>query len=546
MKRFFVALITLFTLTLFACSGDEGDTVTNNYIEGAQCVPGQSVVCGCLYGTSYQVCNSFGTYDECRCRSIKPEAGTDADTPETSIEKDADIQPDSEVDAGSDTGTDSEASVEEDADSPLDAEVDVEIEAETDAGTDSEASVEEDADIQPDSEVDAGYDKLVVYGNNHPASEIVIGGQDVWRVFSDYKACANLENVRIKIVSTEILGTLQSEKSVVTDVGIAVGGALQGTGDFDGSGPGLVDVDLGNGFVVPAGDCVAFQVWAKLAEVLSTAACSLDECPRSGKAIKIRVGYDSSEWYWGDAGVNHEWDGKLYIHAFGETSGEQVYADKGASEPNFMVVRKSKPVVTPQNLVNNVLSVGQRELARWQVGANGIGGVDQKQFPLHTQWDNGVTLENFRLYRNSLAVAIDQYTITDLASGVDLTVNPAPDALGTYPIVAFKGSDAVYGNGNVYSLYATISTTGSGHHVSTSFINPGAGNITGNLVNNVGLMPPEVASPNIWHVQEPGGGYGVGLFLWSDISEVPHGTSSADWATGYLVEVLDHTWTLSN
>jgi len=355
--------------------------------------------------------------------------------------------------------------------------------------------------------------------------------------------------VRIKIISPEIFGTLgQSEKSVVTDVGIAVGGALQGTGDFVGSGPGLVDVYLGNdGFVVPAGDCVAFQIWAKLAAVQSTAACSTDECPRSGKAVKIRVGHDSSDWYWADAGTNDEWNSKLYIHAFGETSGEQVYAAKGASEPNFMVVRKSKPVVTPQSLVNSVLSVGQRELARWQVGANGIGAIDQKQFPLHTQWDSGVTLENFRLYRNSLAVAIDQYTITDMASGVDLTVNPAPDALGTYPIVSFKSSDAVYGNGNVYSLYATINTIGTGHNVSTSFVNPGAGNITGNLVNNVGLMPPEVASPNIWHVQEPGaGGYGVGLFLWSDISEVPHSTSSADWATGYLVEVLDHTWTLSN
>ncbi len=238
----------------------------------------------------------------------------------------------------------------------------------------------------------------------------------------------------------------------------------------------------------------------------------------------------------------------LYLQLFSVFNGDTLVAftESTVVTPNPMVLRKSKPVVTPQQLVSTVLTNGELELARWQVGANGINAIAQKQTPFYLEWDTGVSLSNFRLYRGAVQVPANEYSVVDMASGTDLSASSAPAVLGTFPIVAFAGQESVNGNGNVYSLRATVTVSGLGHHVFTKFINPGSGNITGGLVNNIGLMPPEVANANLWHVQQPGGGYGVGLFIWSDLSEVPHSTTSFDWITGYLVEDLDYIWTLSN
>ncbi len=238
----------------------------------------------------------------------------------------------------------------------------------------------------------------------------------------------------------------------------------------------------------------------------------------------------------------------LYLQLFSVFHGDELIAftEGNIGLPNKMVVRKSKPVITPQQLPTSVITAGERLLASWQAGANNAGSIAIKQFPFRTECTDGMFLGNFRLYRGSVPMSLNAYSIVDMSTGADLKTTTVGGSQGTYPTVAFVGEEFVSNNGNVYSLRATLSFNGSGHHVTTKFINPGSGNITGGLVNNVGLIPPEVAGPDLWHVQEPGGGYGVGTFLWSDLSEVPHSTSSYDWTTGHLVENLDHVWILTN
>lgn len=517
-------------MSLNGCGGTDKTTVELD-MPAEQCVPGHHEACWCMSGaTGHQVCREDGmAYGHCECPD---DSGGDAGTnPEASTE-DAGTEPDADADAEADAGTELDAAV--------DAEIDVESDAQADAGVDAEADAETDAVADTGS-----YDELIIYDDGHPQPTIVIAGSDVWRPFSRYKACAKTENVRIKIISPQCLDANNESATHATDeVGVAVGGALQGTSGLTG-GNDFLDVYLGDGFIVPASGCVKFEIWAKMKDVQPHSVCTYSHGPCSGQALKIRVGHSAQD-YWTDAGITPEWYGKVFIHAFGEVSGKQIYAAQGASEPSFMVVRKSKPVVTPQPFTNTVLSSGEREIARWQVGADSAGSIAVKQLPFYTEWSAGVSLSSFRLYRGAFQIPLTDYSIVDMSTGADLKATSVSSILGAYPTVAFVDEEVVSGTGNLYSLRATVTASGVGHHINTKFINPGSGNITGVLVNNVNLMPPEVASPYLWHVQEPGDGYGVGTFLWSDLSEVPHGTASYDWTTGYLVEDLDHTWTLTN
>ncbi len=536
MQMFVSCILVMFGQFLFGCGGTDHTTV-EFYESPEMCVPGIFAACWCESGaTGHQICREDGmAYGHCECPDEPTyDAGT---SPETSTQEDAGTEPDAETGAEADAEADAKADTQ--ADAADDAQADAETDAEADAGS---------------------HDKLVIYGDGHPQSSIVIAGSEVWRPFSRYKACANFENVRIKIISPQCLdANNESAIHATGEVGVAVGGALQGTSGFTG-GIDFLDVYLGNGFIVPAGGCVKFEIWAKMKDVQPHGVCTHSHCPRSGQALKIRVGHSAQD-YWTDAGITPEWYGKLFIHAFGEVSGEQIYAAKGASEPNFMVVRKSKPVVTPMQLASTTLAAGEQEIARWQVGADNAGGIAFKQAMFTINKTTGVSLGNFRLYRGATMLNLGEFNIRNAVTAVDLKSGVATDTQTTVA-VSLVGEEQVAGAGNVYSLRAVPAVVGTGNYIKTKFYTnmpEKAAPVTGYLLNN-DEYTPYVASSYIFNVGDYSGcgtgsdcWHAIGSFVWSDLSEIPHNIQtqpsggSRDWSTDQHIENLTEAlWTLSN
>jgi hypothetical protein len=396
--------------------------------------------------------------------------------------------------------------------------------SEIDAGTDAEADAEMDVDAGADAYIPVVNQLSFQLSAATPQSTILIAGVGTDKLFSIY-SLSNGTNHPVtfdRVGVQEICSDGFSCKKNVSCLVAEVKGFKMSTSVLDPIGVTQIPpVVNGESVTLQPGESADVRISACLQGLMPHSIQGAD-LPRSGDS--------------------------LYLQLFSVFHGDELVAfpEGNIGLPNAMVVRKSKPVVTPQQLTNTAISSGERLLASWQVGAGNAGSIAIKQFPFRTECTDGMFLSNFRLYRGSVPMSLNTYSIMDMSTGADLKTTTVGGPQDTFPTVAFVGEEFASDNGNVYSLRATLSFNGGGHHVKTKFINPGSGNITGGLVNNVALLPPEVAGSDLWHVQEPGGGYGVGTFLWSDLSEVPHSTSSYDWTTGHLVENLDHVWILTN
>jgi hypothetical protein len=387
---------------------------------------------------------------------------------------------------------------------------------------------------------------LTVAQDGHPASTIVVAGKDVWVPFARYKATAQDENMEMDLIRIESLPG--GDNSNFSRVAVASDGAVKGETNLPAGAVGSVNVNLTNKIVVPKDGNTSFELWAKLAAVQSSS--SATGVPRSGHAPKLGITSTTNTGEWTDTAYATS----MNIRTTGAASGERVYAAQGATAGNFMVLRKTKPVVTMQSLSNTTLSAGERELYRMQVGADSAGSVALKQVVFNISKTASVDLANFRLYRGSTMVPLADINIVEGTGGVDLEAgNIAPGTNQAYVVVSFIDQDSISGTGNVYSLRATVSFVGVGNNVTTNlYRDPSSPVVTGYLAD---LGTPGVlgAHSTIFSIDTDdapeGTGDAVGTFVWSDNSEVPHSSAlqtSRDWTSDYLVEDLTQSQSLSN
>ena len=383
---------------------------------------------------------------------------------------------------------------------------------------------------------------LSITANGHPASDIVMAGKDSWVPFARYRATGQYETMNIDRISVSSLPG--GDNADFVQVAIASQGTIRGIAFLPAGETGTTDIYLsGNVIQVPQDGTVDFEVWAKISPTMPSATVNgaWQGVCRSGHAPALGLSSDKQDGEW-----TAEYAGKLNVRTTGDKSGERIYAAKGAVAGNLMVIRKTKPIVTKQNMANNVLFHGEVELYRAQIGADSSGSVALKQMGFHMDASNGLSLANFRLYRGGYQVPLSEYAVTDMAHATDLKIGTTQTGeTNLFVIVSFAGEDIISGSGNVYSLRATANFTGNGHHVIAKPLTGGVYPFTGMPVGNTVLGPPEVGSPNIFHVSV-NNTFGLGTFIWSDQSEVPHSDASLDWTDDYLVQDLTQSATLSN
>ncbi|MDF1497654.1 MAG: hypothetical protein P1P90_06430 [Patescibacteria group bacterium] len=390
---------------------------------------------------------------------------------------------------------------------------------------------------------------LTVSQDAHPAATIVVAGKDVWVPMARYKATAQYENMLVDLVRVE---SISGDNSNYTQVAVAAEGAVKGASVLPAGATGAVDVSLvGNNITVPKDGSATFEVWAKLASVQASSSVNgaMTGVTRSG--MTPALGID-------EAVTTGEWDAayaaSLNMRTIGEASGERVYAAQGATDGNAMVLRKTKPVVTMQTLSNTMLSAGERELYRVQVGADSAGNVALKQMVFNVSKTAATALANFRLYRGSTQIPLADIAIVNGTSTGDLEAGSIPAGVNqAYVVASFTNEDSVGGTGNVYSLRASVSYTGTGNNVTTNlYTDPASPIVTGYLVNSAsGVFA--ATSTSIFNLDTAAApdGYAdnLGTFVWADNSEVPHSSAaqtSRDWTNDTYVEDLTQSQSLSN
>lgn len=382
---------------------------------------------------------------------------------------------------------------------------------------------------------------LTIVADGHPSSQIVVAGKDVWVPFAKYKAMAQYEDMKTDLIRAKNLDG--GDNADFVQVAIASSGVVKGINMFQAGVTGSTDLYLsGNELTVPKDGYVNFEIWAKLAPVVPSSLVNgaWQGVARSGHAPRLGLdeNFQSGEW---DA----KYTGKLNVRTTGLVSGERVYADMGAEDGNRMVIRKSKPFFTKQNLASNVLMPGvEQEHYRWQLGADGT--IAWKQIMFHVEASNLMSFANYRLYKNSTQMPPAEYSIIDAESGQDLRTtswSPTYDTL----VISFEQEQTETQSGDVYTLRATGSGPGASQSVTIKpMTSPSNELITGEIKYNT--WAGWNAQQDLFVVQAS---YtAMGYFVWSDLSEVPHIAqplpSSKDWTTAWLVEDLTQATTLSN
>lgn len=387
--------------------------------------------------------------------------------------------------------------------------------------------------------------------DNLRQSTIIVGGGDVWQNLAQFKATAQFEDMSIE----RVMVTSTGQAANFTAIAIAKDGAVKGWDILSSGNYSSKDIDLTSSpITVPKDSSATFQLWGKLANVVSSSSVSgATAAPRSGNTFALGVAADVQTGEW-----DSNYDNQFNMRVTGAASGERVYAttttDSVGTSGNTFVLRKTKPTVTRQTLSTSTLAPATMDLYKFQVSADSNGSVALKKFVFdYTKNANAYTLSNFRLRRGSSDMALADIVITsDSQTGNgDLEAGTIAAASTTGQIVvAFTSEETISGSGNTYTLYATVGgTVASGDTVTLAFAR------VGNTTVVTGFLDDDIVSseinPNIDTGTNFDGTADVkGTFLWSDQSEVPHSstvgsTSSRDWTNDVYVEDLTQTQVLS-
>lgn len=221
-----------------------------------------------------------------------------------------------------------------------------------------------------------------------------------------------------------------------------------------------------------------------------------------------------------------------------------VWQSANAEQPGSMVLRKSMPVVTQQALTSNTLANGDQDLISFQIAADPAGSIGLKQMVFNVDVKGLFITQHFHVRRGDTDMDPSTYALVTngLTVGQGDIINPAycqtpGDCSGYKLIFSLSDEEVISGSGNVYTLHADVSgvTDGCSLDIQPQLLLPSApaGLITGQLVE---ALPPYLSISGSTPATLPQ------MFIWSDMSEVPHGAnapwtgnptpSSADWTNG--------------
>lgn len=391
--------------------------------------------------------------------------------------------------------------------------------------------------------------------NNLRQATILVAGGDVWQNFAEFKATAQYEGMTIDRVNVTSTGVAAAFSAVA----IAQDGVVKGTAVLPSGIAQNKDVDLsGNPINVPKDQSITFQVWGKLANIQSSSSVSgsaidTGSAARSGNSLKLGLAATI---------VTGDWDSNyatsFNVRTAGSASGDRVYTSGSSTLGNAFVARKSKPMVTKQNVSSNVLSQGaDMDLYKFQVSADPGGPVAVKKMSFNisftTNTNSTLQLSNFRIRRGASDLSTNSVRILEAlgATQVDLgasgTLTGASGASSTHKIaVEFVSEETISGSGNLYTLHATVGgNVVSGDALNVSFNRTGGSTIvTGYLTNRFVTSTTGLVGPHIDTSTAPANTEGAnGTFVWSDQSEVPHSDAqggaaagSRDWTDDVYVE----------
>lgn len=183
-----------------------------------------------------------------------------------------------------------------------------------------------------------------------------------------------------------------------------------------------------------------------------------------------------------------------------ETTGTNVSASN--INGNDMVVRKTRPTVTLVGLPTAVLGAGTQVISKFTVAADAKGSVELSTLTWTTATSGSVTLSAPALYVSGNPTALSASSTAFTASGLKISLT-TPEQIAA-------------ASSKTYELKATIGgTINTGDNVQTGLVTDSATQ-TGTINALIGSR----------------------LFIWSDMSAVPHSTGSADWASGLYVKTL--------
>ncbi len=363
---------------------------------------------------------------------------------------------------------------------------------------------------------------VTVIANSLRQSTILVADGSTWQNIASYKATALYEAVNVDRVRVILPAGIESAS--VASIAIAQNGAEKGVATLDAGNAGVEkDIILTTPIMIAKDSDASFQIWVKLAPVVSEAANPGAGIARSGNLVQagIKANVVSGEWN-SSYGLNN-----FNIRMIGQASGDLLHSSSTMDVVgNEFVVRKTKPTVTRQALSTATLANGtDRELHKFQVSADANGPAALKEVTFDVNYSNATALSGFRLKKGSSIMNTLDVNIQD-ETGVDLSSNTLT---GGQVIVTFTNEEAITGSGVVYTLIATVGGSVSGDQVSVDFARAGSNAIVTDEITLDANDGVEIDATNEF-------------FVWSDNSETPHsdayGTSSADWINDVYLEDL--------
>ncbi len=379
--------------------------------------------------------------------------------------------------------------------------------------------------------------ELAIVDFAHPVSRIVVGGKVAWESVAQYKARAKYEATQIDRLAVSLVTWLgvQADPADFKVIAVASEGFVKSQDVMPSTG--LMDADLStNPITVPKDGDVLFQIWAKVAPVVASSVVSgaTKGVCRSGHTPALMVDSDRTTGEW-----DSNYVGKLNARSTGMTSGERIYAAKGAKHGNPMVVRKSKPIVKMLPLSSTTLANIDQDLIKFQIAADSAGSVAVKHVSVSYDKKGAFGLTNFRLRRGATDMDSATYSVRVYVPG---STDLVDELKGSYSgggtlIVSFHKEEIVSGSGEVYTIHASVTGVKTGDalvldiHLSADAAYKQS--FTGKLTNLGGYFGLKTDDKGEAHKHYT-------TFLWSDLSEVPHDDTidgSSDWINDTFVDL---------
>ncbi len=324
---------------------------------------------------------------------------------------------------------------------------------------------------------------------SQPDADIIIAGTTVPMNAVKFTASNEAYKVTKLTIKDVTSGTYDSVGKVIIEYPNEAGSTVTASAYLNSSGYAyFYNLD----FYIPKDDTAILTVKAEVPTISSGA--------DSGDKPRLDFDYNTS------------------FSATGQSS-NSVSNSVGSSDiaGNSMVVRKTRPTVSEASLSTTVLSNGEKTIAKFTIAADSAADVYFKELNFTVATSSGIGLTNIKLYEDGNSTALNATGVNTDGGNIQIVTDDEETvAAGTSKSYSLKGT--VSGaSGTTDSLYVTMDDSASSSYAGTS------------------------TTYNLLKLYETGG------LLWSDGSETPHSSTSADYADCNYVKNLPITFdTLSD